>query len=67
MGAIAENNKGKDKLGFPDGKIILLDGRILDCYPVAKTKETKEIDDRLRLDTTGEYLSMRKKIMGSAL
>ena len=63
MRIIPQNNEKEDKQVFPEGKIILLDGRILDCYPIAKIKDTKEIDDGLRLDTTGKYLSMRKKIV----
>lgn len=63
MRFIPTNNEKEDKQVFPEGKIILLDGRILDCYPVAKEKDTKVVDDGLRLDTTGEYLSLKEKSM----
>jgi len=43
---------------FPDGKIVLLDGRTLDCYPVAGGEDVVLEDDRLKLDLTGKYLSV---------
>ena len=66
MGIIAEINK-EEKVAFPEGKIILLDGRVLDCYPVAKEEETEVVDDSMKLDTTGEYLSVKKKPIGCDL
>lgn len=63
MQIIPQKHLKEDEQVFPEGKIILLDGRILDCYPVAKVKETKVVDNGLRLDTTGEYLSLKKKSM----
>ena len=33
------------ELVFSEGKIILLDGRILDCYPAARAKEEQGPDD----------------------
>ena len=58
MSIIAELYK-KGKSEFPENKIILLDGRTLDCFPVAKKEEV--IDDSMQLDTTGRYLSVRGK------
>ena len=55
----------EDEMVFPDGKIILLDDRILECYPMAEGKETKVWEDSLELDRTGEYLSLHGKAKGS--
>lgn len=43
----------------PEGKIQLLDGRVLDCYQPSEQNDT--VDNGLQLDTTGEYLSVGKK------
>ena len=67
MSNIAKYNQIKDELAFPEGKIILLDGRILDCYPAARVKEMNGVDDGLKIDTTGEYLSLKKKSKGMNL
>ena len=67
MSNIAKYNQIKDELVFPEGKIILLDGRILDCYPAARVKEMNRVDDDLKIDTTGEYLSLKKKSKGMNL
>ena len=52
-----------DKLretSFPEGKLVLLDGRLIDGYPVA-TDETDSVnDDRLNLDRKGQCISARK-------
>ena len=55
MGIVAEPFKegGAD---FPQNKIILTDGRELDCYPVAEEKPAQLETDDLALDTTGQYL-----------
>ena len=42
----------------PEGKIHLLDSRILDCSPLEQPQD--EVDNQLALDTTGVYLSLRK-------
>ena len=57
---IIEINK-EEKVSFPEGKIILLDDRILDCYPIAKEEETEVVDDSMKLDTTGHYLAIGRK------
>ena len=50
-----EENK---KFQHPEGKIQLLDGRILDCYPLEQPQD--EVDNQLSLDTTGVYLSLKR-------
>ena len=55
MSIIAELNK-KSEEKFPQNKIILIDGRVLDCYPLAKEAPEKLEDDHLELDKTGQYL-----------
>ena len=42
----------------PKGKIQLLDGRVLDCYPLEQPDD--KVDNQLSLDTTGVYLSLKK-------
>ena len=55
MSIIAEPFK-EDKDLFPEGKIILTDGRVLDCYPLEEQKPEKIESDSLELDRTGQYL-----------
>ena len=55
MSIIAELNK-KSEEKFPQNKIILIDGRVLDCYPLTKEVPEKLEDDHLELDKTGQYL-----------
>lgn len=60
MGIYAEFEK-RGREVFPHNKIILWDGHMLDCYPLA-TKAPDKIDrDHLELDTTGQYLSIGVK------
>lgn len=42
----------------PEGKILLMNGNILDCYPKAEVSDDIR-QDGLELDTTGEFLSVR--------
>lgn len=44
----------------PQGKIILLDGRVLECYP-KEAAEGDFVPDEVQLDSTGQYLSVKKK------
>ena len=46
------------KFQHPEGKIQLIDGRILDCYPLAQPQY--EVNNQLSFDTTGVYLSLKK-------
>ena len=55
MGIIAEPYKVEKDL-FPEGKIILADGRMLDCHPLAEQDPEKVEADTLELDKTGQYL-----------
>ena len=41
---------------FPQNKIILIDGRELDCYPLAEEPPEKLGHDPMELDKTGQYL-----------
>ena len=41
------------------GTMTLLNGAVLDCYPL-KHPEAR-VDNEMRLDTTGKYLSIGKK------
>ena len=41
---------------FPQNKIILTDGRELDCYPLAEEPPEKLGHDPMELDKTGQYL-----------
>ena len=46
---------------FPEGKIILNDGRVLDCYPLADQKPEKIDSDSLEMDMTGQYFIIGKQ------
>jgi len=48
------------ELNHPEGKIQLLNGNVLDCYPLEQPQV--EVDNELALDTTGMYLSVGKKL-----
>ena len=60
MSIVAEPFK-EDKGIFPEGKIILTDGRVLDCYPLAEQKPEKIESDSLELDRTGQYLIIGRR------
>ena len=60
MSIVAEPFKEVNNL-FPEGKIILTDGRILDCYSLAEQKPEKIESDSLELDTTGQYLTIGRR------
>ena len=60
MGIFAEFEK-REREVFPHNKIILWDGRMLDCYPLAAQSPDKIDDDHLELDTTGQFLSVGAK------
>lgn len=46
--------------GFPENKIVLLNGNVLDCFPKVCPPE-KIISNEIKLDTTGQYLRIRGK------
>ena len=46
---------------FPEGKIILRDGRMLDCYPLTGQPPEKIESDSLELDLTGQYLTIERR------
>lgn len=46
--------------GFPENKIVLLNGNVLDCFPKSCPPE-KIVSNKMKLDTTGVYLSFGKK------
>lgn len=56
----SEKKHQDEKETFPDGKIVLLNGTQLDCYPLADEDIETEFQDKLELDTTGQYLTVRK-------
>lgn len=47
------------KFQHPEGKIQLMNGTLIDCYPLQQPEG--EIDNSFRLDTTGEYLVISRK------
>ena len=47
------------KFQHPEGKIQLMNGTFIDCYPLQQTQN--EIDNSFRLDSTGEYLVISRK------
>ena len=57
---LAEKNRQDEKEIFPDGKIVLLSGTQLDCYPLADEDIKTAFQDKLELDTTGQYVTVRK-------
>ncbi len=47
-------------MGFPENKIVLLNGNVLDCFPKPCATE-KIVSDDVKLDTTGRYLVIGKR------
>ena len=60
MSIIAEPFKEGGE-NFPQNKIVLADGRVLDCYPLAEEVPEKPEDDPLELDKTGQYLVVDRR------
>lgn len=56
----SEKKHQDEKETFPDGKIVLLNGTQLYCYPLADEDIETEFQDKLELDTTGQYVTVRK-------
>ena len=42
---------------FPDGKIRIIDGRLIDCYPLATNEPDKVTDDTFGIDAAGRQPS----------
>ena len=60
MSIFAELKK-KEQEVFPRNKIILWDGRMLDCYPIAAQVPNEIEDDHFELDKTGQYFIIGTK------
>lgn len=58
---LKEKLREQENVVFPAGKIVLLDGREIDCYPREKGCDCNVDYNNLELDTTGRYLSFGKK------
>ena len=56
-----ENNDKREKVEFPEGKIVLLDGTGLECLPKADVVISDVESDQLAFDTTGQYFSIGNK------
>ncbi len=57
-----DNNSKREKVEFPEGKIVLLDGKELECFHKADaTVNVVDASDDMTIDTTGQYLSIGKK------
>ena len=52
------NENEQTIVSHPDGKIILMNGNVLDCYP-KKDQPSAIIPDEIGLDTTGEFIRFR--------
>lgn len=52
--------KFNEKVEHQEGKIRLMDGIILDCYPLSEDAQ-RDVNDTVSMDTTGEYLIIGKK------
>lgn len=51
--------KTHDDFKHPEGKIQLLNGNVLDCYPLEQVGE--QVDNEVKLDTTGTYFALGGK------
>jgi hypothetical protein len=58
---LKEKLREQENVVFPAGKIVLLDGREIDCYPREKGCDCNVDYNNLEFDTTGRYLSFGKK------
>lgn len=57
-----ENSNKREKVEFPEGKIVLLDGKELECFPKADaTANGADASDDMTIDTTGQYLTIGNK------
>ena len=51
--------KTHDDFKHPEGKIQLLNGSVLDCYPLEQAGG--QVDNEVKLDTTGTYFAIGRK------
>ena len=51
--------KTHDDFEHPEGKIQLLNGNVLDCYPLKQDGE--QVDNEVKPDTTGTYFAIGKR------
>ena len=51
--------KTHDDFKHPERKIQLLNGNVLDCYPLEQAGE--QVDNEVKLDTTGTYFALGGK------
>ena len=51
--------KTHDNFKHPEGKIQLLNGNVLECYPLEQAGE--KVDNKVKLDTTGTYFAIGKR------
>lgn len=58
---IQEKLDEENETTFPDGKIVTLDGKMLECYPVAN-RNVNVVDDEMKLDTTGRYFAIGRRL-----
>ena len=56
----SEKKRQDEKETFPDGKIVLLNGTQLDCFPLENEDVEAVPQDKLELDTTGQFVTVRK-------
>lgn len=52
--------KDCDSIIHPEGKIRLLDGRIIDCFPKTESFTMPDGTEQLSLDSTSEYLTLKQ-------
>jgi hypothetical protein len=53
-------NSTEEKSIHPEGKILLINGNLIDGYEKEDQKENT-VDNELRLDTTGQYFQISRK------
>ncbi len=58
---LKEKLREQENIVFPPGKIVLLDGREIDCHPREEGRGCNVDYNNMELDTTGRYLSFGKK------
>ena len=56
----SEKKRQDEKETFPDCKIVLLNGTQLDCYPRENEDIETAFQDKFELDTTGQFVTVRK-------